>query len=383
MQTNELNSDLLRRLADLRPEGQRVLSLFLNLDPSEFGTQPARATEVRSLIDQAERLVRETDGLTPDQQKALRADIERVREFFKGSGFSAEGAHAIALYACGPADLFEAIKLPRPIESRVVIDDSPLVEPLAELALRGGWCVLLVNRQVARMLRGSPERLDELPPIQDEVHGQHDQGGWSQARYQRSVDKEVQDHLKRTAEVVFRRFKRAPFERILLGGPEEILSDVEEHLHPYVRERVAGRLRVDVENTTPEAVRDAAAPVMEEVDRAREREALDRLAEGVGAGGRGVVGIDATIGALNERRVETLLLVDGLDAPGVFCRSCGWVGVESLASCPADGSELEHRDDVVESAIELAILQSADVLVARHHRDELEEQGGVGAVLRF
>jgi peptide subunit release factor 1 (eRF1) len=383
MQTNELDSDLLRRLADLRPEGQRVLSLFLNLDPSQFGTQPARATEVRSLIDQAERLVRETDGLTHDQQKALRADIERVREFFKGSGFSAEGAHAIALYACGPADMFEAIKLPRPIETRACIDDSPLVEPLAELGMRGDWCVLLVNRQTARMMRGSRERLDELPPVKDEVHGQHDQGGWSQARYQRSVDKEVQDHLKHTAEVVLRRFQRSPFQRVLLGGPEEILSDVEQRLHPYVRARVAGRVKVDVENTTPEAVRDAAAPVMEEVDRAREREALDRLAEGVGAGGRGVVGIDATIGALNERRVETLLLVDGLDAPGVFCRSCGWVGVESLASCPADGGELEHRDDVVESAIELAILQSAEVLVARHHRDELEEQGGVGAVLRF
>src|SRR5256885_9916650 len=48
----------------------------------------------------------------------------------------------------------------------------------------------------------------------DEVHGQHDQGGWSQARYQRSVEKEVHDHLKRTAEVAFRRFQRLPFDRL-------------------------------------------------------------------------------------------------------------------------------------------------------------------------
>ena len=43
----------------------------------------------------------------------------------------------------------------------------------------------------------------------------------------------------------------------------------------------------------------------------------------------------------------------------------------------------KRRDDVVESAVELAIVQSAEVLISRHHRDELERRGGVGAVLRF
>jgi peptide subunit release factor 1 (eRF1) len=194
---------------------------------------------------------------------------------------------------------------------------------------------------------------------------------------------EVQDHLKRTAEVVLRRLRRAPFQRLLLGGPEEILSDVEQTLHPYVRERVVGRVKADVENTTAEAVRKAATPVMDEADRAHEREALDRLEEAIGAGGRGAAGLDETIEALNERRVETLLLVDGNTVNGVYCPSCGWVGLEDLASCPADGTGLERRDDVVESAIELAILQSADVLVMHHYRDELEQRGGFAALLRF
>ena len=382
MQTNELDTDLLRRLADFRPDGARVLSLFLNLDPSQFGTPPARATEINSLLDQADRCVRDATGLDHEQEKSLREDIERARRYLGGADF--EGAHALAVYACSRADLFEAIKLPRPVDTRACVDDSPLVEPLAELAMRGSWAVLLVNRRTARMLRGSREELAELPPIEDDVHRQHDQGGWSQARYQRSVDKEVQDHLKRTAEVVLRRFRRSPFQRLLLGGPEEILNEVEQKLHPYVRERIAGRVKTDVENTTAEDVRAAAAPAMDEIDRAREREALDRLEDAIGSpGGRGVAGLDETIGALNERRVETLLLVDGNTVAGVYCPGCGWVGLENLERCPADDTELERRDDVVESAIELAILQSADVLVAHHHRDELEQRGGFAALLRF
>ena len=60
------------------------------------------------------------------------------------------------------------------------------------------------------------------------------------------------------------------------------------------------------------------------------------------------------------------------------------MGVQDLGRCPVDGNQLEQRDDILESAIELAIQQSAEVLVSRHHRDELEEEhGGIGAVLRF
>src|ERR671928_1031544 len=107
MQTNHLDSDLLRRLADLRPDGQRVLSLFLNLDPSQFGTARARATEINSLLDEAERLVRDGGELTHEQGQALRADVERAREYLSGADF--EGAHGLALYLCGPAGVFEAL----------------------------------------------------------------------------------------------------------------------------------------------------------------------------------------------------------------------------------------------------------------------------------
>lgn len=40
-------------------------------------------------------------------------------------------------------------------------------------------------------------------------------------------------------------------------------------------------------------------------------------------------------------------------------------------------------DDVPESAIELAIQQSAEILPVVHKTDELEQLGGIGALLRF
>src|SRR3954469_2447824 len=56
MQVNDITRDRLRRLAEARTGDAKVLSLFVNLDPREFATPPARQTEMRSVIDRATRL---------------------------------------------------------------------------------------------------------------------------------------------------------------------------------------------------------------------------------------------------------------------------------------------------------------------------------------
>jgi peptide chain release factor subunit 1 len=380
MQTNELTPTAVRRLAEVRPPAGKVLSLYLNLDPSEFGTAPARKSAVTSLLDEAGRRVEETDDLSHDEHEALRADLARAREYFSNGDF-AKGAHGVALFAARRADLFEPLKLPRPVETGVAIADTPYIAPLAELGVSADWCVLLVSRKVGRILRGSAEGLVETASVFDDVHGQHAQGGWSQARYQRSVEKEAEDHVQRVARLAFRSFKRRPFDRLLLGCPEELESEVLDEMHDYLRKRFVGRVEVDVENTTAEKVLEAALPAMQAEDRKRERGALDRLAEGVGSGGRGAAGLDDVLAALHERRVEILLYEAGLRAAGALCPRCGWMGA-SASKCPVDGTELERRDDVVEVAIEAAVAQSAEVLPVRHHPD-LGPHGGIGAVLRF
>jgi peptide chain release factor subunit 1 len=381
MQTNQLDRSKLRKLAELRPDGAKVLSLYLNLDPTEFASAQARATEMSSLLDEADRRLRNGESLTHDEKIHLREDVDRVRDYFRSDDFSAKGAHALAIFCSGPADLFEVIKLPRPVETGVAINDRPFLEPLTDIAFGGSWAVLLISRKMARILLGSREHLEEVTRISDDVHGWHDQGGWSQARYQRGIQKEADDHVKHATDVLFRRFRRRPFDGLLIGCPEETCGEVEKRLHPYLRERIVGRIEVDVENTTPDQVLGAAAERMEAEDRRREREALDRLAEGLGTGGRAAAGLDDVLSVLNERRVEILLIEQGLAAPGVVCPNCGWVGAEGSA-CPVDDTQLEQRDDVIESAVQLAITQSAEVIAVRHH-DDLDGRGSIAAVLRF
>jgi peptide chain release factor subunit 1 len=376
MAANTITRGRLRRLAELRPDHGRVLTVFLNLDPAEFGTAPARATAINSVMTEAARAAEQQyEALSHDQREALEADIERVRGILEGPDIANDGARAVGVFACGLADVLEVVQLPYPTNSRAVVNSRPFLEPLIKVGEPERYCVILVNRRAGRLFFGAGDQLEETDRVQDDTHQQHDQGGWSQARYQRSVEKEKIDHLDHVAEIAFDRFKNRPFDRLVVGAPEELVHQFEERLHPYVRERLTARVVLDVENSNTDAVRGAAAAVIEEAAKRHEAAALDRMRTGLGQAARGTAGLADTLAALNEMRVEILLLQEGLRAPGYLDPEASLVSAE-----PLDG--FEAVDDVVEPAMERAIEQSAEVLFVRHHPD-LGPHGGIGAVLRF
>jgi peptide chain release factor subunit 1 len=379
MAANTIDRGRLRRLADVRPERGRVLSLFLNLDPAEFATPPARASAITSILHDAAHKIEACQGLDHDEQEWLRADLERVRSELSATGIAENGTRAVAVYACAPEGLLEVVALRRPIASRVCVDRTPAVEPLVAEADGQRWAVLLVNRRSARIFRGAVGDVEETDRIEDNVHSQHDQGGWSQANYQRSVEKDVQDHLSRVADVLFDSYKAAGFDRLLIGAPEEMAADVERHLHAYLRERIVGRLHLDVENSGIEDVRKAVAEALDAAQAAQEREALDRLAAGVGRGTRGACGLADVLAALNEARVDTLLVAEGFSAAGLRDTEMDLLYAEDAVP---PGRPTERVDDVVEAAVEKALDQSARVLRVSHHPD-LGPLGGIGAVLRY
>jgi peptide chain release factor subunit 1 len=371
------NKQRLRELAALRPEGHKVLSLYVNLDPSEFPTPRQRSSEIQSLLDTVERELRE-DSLPHEQRVELKKDIERVRAFFERE-FDASGTRGVAIFTASGIDLFEVQRLTRPVRSEVTIDDSPFIEPLTAMPGDDGYCVLLVNRQLARVLCGGGANMREVVTIVDDVHRWHDQGGWSQARFQRGIQKETKDHLKHAADELFKLSKRGIVQRLIIGSPDEMRGEVQDTLHSYLRERIAGWIDIDVKARPAEVTREAAA-IIEKDEREREREWLDRLQSELGRHSRGAAGLADTLEALNERRVEALLVKDGFRAPGYASANSDFLSTEPGAS--AVGEELQERDDVIESALESALEQSAEVVVLRHHPD-LDAYGSIAAVLRY
>jgi peptide chain release factor subunit 1 len=351
----QLTLERLRSLTQVQPEHGLVLSVFLNLDPAENPTPAARATALTSVLTSAAHEVEEAAGLGHDDRMALRGDLDRVRSALQGEDVFDGGARGAAVYACAPAGLLEVVRLREPVRSRAVLERRPFVAPLVREGIAERWMVVLCNRRVARLFAGPGDALEETERLVDEVYSQHQRGGWSQARFQRSVEKEKDDHLAHTAAIAFDAYKRHGADRLLVAAPDELVGEVEHALHPYLRERIAARLRLDIEHASLEEVCAAAKAAIDTWAADCERGFLDRLAEGVGRGDRGVAGMAEVQGALAEARVELLLVSPDLAV---------------------------DDDPEVETAIEHAIAQAARVVVVRHHPD-LGPLGGIGAVLRF
>jgi peptide subunit release factor 1 (eRF1) len=379
---NEITPDTLRRLATTEAPAGKVVSLFINLDPAEFGTQPARATEINAVLDEASRLARaEALELGHDERQRLKDDVERVRDHLT-KAFDADGARGVAVFCSSPLDLFEVIKLPVPIEHHVAIGDRPYIEPLTRIGPGETWWVVLVNRRIARLLSGRPGELWEVGRVKDDVHGWHDQGGWSQANYQRSVQKEILDHLRHVDEDLQVRLRgNGPVDGLLIGGPPDTLAAFEKILHPDVKRHLEGHVDVDVENATPDEVLAAAEPTLQEIRARRAEQLVERLEQGLATGERAVAGLEDVLLAVVERRVEALLLEPRFHAAGVQCPRCGWLGVTVGAQCPLDGTHTDELDDVVVAAIGATIAQDGRVQELDH--PAVRDAGSIAALLRF
>jgi peptide chain release factor subunit 1 len=376
MQHSTVSPAALGRLVGLRTGGRPVLSLYLNLDPSLAPHISDRRIELDSLLREAAtqaRAVGDRDGAH---------EIMRVRRFFVDERLTVNGARGLAVFSCETDGFFEVLALPDGVTPAIHLDERAVVEPLVEMVCPERWCVLLLSSRASRIFLGSRDSLSEIQHVFDDVHRRHSQGGWSQARYQRGIQKEIDGHIRQTCELLSERYRSEPFHHLVLGCSPELRPRVERELHPDLRERVEGHFEIDVERATAEQVYGRALPAIEAQESGRECDALDRLTEGLAPDGHASVGLEETLGLLQEGRVQMLLVARGHTAPGFVCPRCGRLDVEDRL-CSLDGTAMRPHKNIVERAIECALVRSVEVLVMRGHAGELEAHGSIAALLRY
>jgi peptide chain release factor subunit 1 len=358
-----------------------VFSLYLDLEPSEFAIPKARIAEVESLADAARQRYTDDEEHRPlELDSPVARTVERVRSYLE-SEFAPNGARGVAVFASEDPELFVVIRLRHPVEGRVVLAERPFVRPLLEAPPSlDGWVLLMVNRRAARLLAGRGGSLEEVAGFTDVVHGRHDQGGWSQPRYQRHIEKQVKDHVQHTCQELFEYSRRERVERLVLATTEEVGPLVDSALHPYLASVVAGRLTADIEAAQPDQLGPEVLKLAVRDREESDHELLEQLAVGLAHGERAVAGLPPVLNALNLHSVAVLMACPDLVGSAMSCPTCGWLG-QDQPTCPVDGTQTKPRDDVLEAAVESALDQDAAVRLL--NRDDVRRKGCAAALLRF
>lgn len=354
-----------------------VTSCYLDVDGRRYPRPLDYETQLDALIREARKRAK---GLGREQERSVSDDLKRIESWVRG-GFDRSGVRGLAFFACAADGLFEVIPLPHPARNHLALNHSPHVRQLeAMLDEHERFALVLVDRERARLFRFQLGVLTEQTEFFDKVPRGQDQGELSAQSVQRHTDELVHRHLKHVADVVFESCQASAVDRVSLGGPLEIVTEFQEILHPYVRGLLGPRVSVSVGSSVRD-IRQAAMEAEYEAEREGERRIMEKFRDALGSGNGGVAGLEPTLAALAERRVDVLLVSDGYEAPGWRCLSCRYVAAKGR-ECPLCSASMELVDDVIEEAVEDALANRCKVEVVMGNAD-LDVLGRVGALLRF
>jgi len=373
--------DELRDLAGFEAEKGRVISLYLDLDPRVTPTPGDAVTRLHSLLDEGAK----GDGanrrdMTHDQRAALKSDFERIRSFYSRE-FERDGARGLAIFSSGLDNIWRTLPLTESVPDDVKVGSTLYLAPLVPLVGRGeGALVVVVGRERGHFYRLRGGRLQDLADHTEEQPGRHDQGGWSQARYERHIEKLVRDHLQGVAEALDRLVRRLRGMQVIVISSDETRAEFEELLSHDAAAAIAGWTSAEA-HAAPAELLTLAAPVLERYRAEKEGELVGQWEEEAGRSGRASAGWEKTLEAASDARVELLLFQDGVDHDAFRCPSCGRVAVTG-GKCPLDGTSMEPSPNGLDLAVHQTLVHGGRVWAVRHRQD-LQPVEGIGALLRY
>jgi peptide chain release factor subunit 1 len=365
----------LKRIASLQSD-DGILSVYIKLDPRLRTMRDQAATKFKGAMTRFLRNASEGDA------KVAQREEERVLESLSGREFP---GRSVVIFSSTPADIWELLNLEVFLPTTVQVDTTTGTGLLARVVDEyPRFAVAIVQRDRAEVFLSEQRAGDEAASIESDVPGQHDQGGWSQARFQRHIEVHVDRHLDRLVEELESLQRTRAFNRLVLGGPDEVVKRFRGMLSREMEGMVVGTFPVSLKHDSESDVLGKARAAIRDHEGELEKALVSRLNEAAEAGGRAVLGIPGSLAAVQDGRVDTLVVADGVTETGAECLSCGYVAAGTTERCPRCGGDVEAVADVVERAVETALRTDAHIeLVLGEAREWLLSRGGMGAALRY
>ena len=379
-------SPIAKRLLEATAAEHPVISVVFDLNPTEFATAPARATQANSLLDAAHNLETADQTFNHDARQAIRSDLDQLKTYLGSDDLPVSGVAALAIFVSHGSGLFETVALSRPSTSSIYLDREPHIEPIVIEPAAQRWCAVLVSARDATIDMGAGATVVTRRTGSDYVRG-HSQ---SDGNEEHGREQDIEGHLIAVSQRLADDRRAGRFDVLAIGGPVDALTGLEGRLPDELRSVLAGRLDVDPSAATAADVAAAVGKLLVQTHADAEEQTLakfrDQLAAARGQDGpaHAVGGIADVLEALAEQRVETLLLADDFHAAGAQCPQCRMLLPSDVSECPVDGTTTSPVADLREPMIAAAVRQDAAVLVIPEPDEPLSAPDHrAGALLRF
>ena len=363
------------RLARLRSR-EGVLSLYLDFAAAGGERRQPAAAFVHALK------TLDTPNLAPKQRARLREEQAAVEDFARNK-FALQG-RSVILFSSQRRGLWDLFQLQAPVRPLARFAERPAVAQLASILDEyERYLVVLIDKEEARLISVYMGQAEPRAHISDEYPGRNKRGGWAQARYSHHRDAHLHRHVLHVTEALLDELRRQPFDKLLVGGPDEARSALMHVLPRPLRTRIAGSFLGELFLSDAQVV-ERVRGEEEKAEHESQASLVNDVLDAAGAGGLATQGWEETLQALAEGRVHELVLVEGRTRKGRACTN-GHAVIVSLRTCPFCAAPLEVVADLAEWAAERAFDTGASVRTASSTAGKalVARGGGVGAVLRY
>jgi peptide chain release factor subunit 1 len=353
------------------PQLHPVLSVYLNIDPAEGSAENYRL-QLRTMLKNVD----------------LPQDSEAIMRYFEHEHNWC--GRSVATFSCAPQGFFKAYPLAVPVRSRVRIGEQPYVKPLADLLdSYGGYGVILVDKQGARLFYFHLGELREQEGVLGEAIRHTKRGGGSQSPGRRGgvagltdYNDEVTDrNMKEVVEFATKFFSDNSVRRVVIGGTDDNVALFRSQMPKAWQSLVVGSFPISMTASHTEVL-ERAMQIGEQAEREREARLVESIVTSAAKGKAGVVGIENTLNALREGRVQSLVIRDGYRSEGYRCKSCGYLTAQPIGSCPFCDGETEEVGDAVELAVR-QVMQTGGEVEVLPQSEFFKGFDQIGAALRY
>jgi len=378
-----------------------VVSLYL--DRSLGGNYES---ELNSMLREKEKLLAELDFSSGREQltrKLLNNLRKRVEQLERPDGRE--------LFISYSGDGFrQEYRFPVSMPSKLIIQPEPYIRPLESILEQfDRYFIAVIDRGRSRFFTSYLGRFQEEDiSVESEVPGQVSEddtgkgaraslkskggtgreawGGWKENKIQAHIEDHFQRYLKGLAVLLRRLTRKQNIDHLVLAGPKgeegEIVQGLRPHLNRDVKEKIIGTFSGG-SKTEKNEIRGRFKELVRDFRLTRETKLLNRLfAESDKPEGLGVLGIEATLEALFNGKVKTLVLSEDVESAGWICPDDYYVSPEQ-EECPVCGEMMKVTEDLFGHMVWEAIDQNSEIFFVREAGRGSFAEAAVGALLRF
>ena len=357
----------LRKLAELSAPDRAFLSLYLS-GPAGMAVLERRIRTDRALLKDH-----------PDELEYFNRNMEMVEEYFERNPHK---SGSLCLFSCWLLDFFEVHTLPVSVPDLLWVDSSPYIRPLAELQDEYENCAVVVadNRVAKIFLVASTVTTHEVQ-ITGNIKNHVKVGGWSQQRYERRRDKQLQDYAQDIADELMELDRENAFRRVVLVGSKETLRAIRAALPNQIARKAVEDKALDL-GKSDDWVQKEIFDLFVQQERESEQALWEVIESEQLRSGLAAVGIEDVLYAAKAGRVDRAVVTRNAHFDGVRCRDCEHLESSTPSKCPQCGSTSLFKVGLVNECVELLSMSSAEIDFV-DPIPSLTEVGDIGALLRY